>query len=469
MTEVDAISAETETPSAPSPVSNANPASASPPEFTQRAVAKAAGWEVGSQVVGMAIRLGSNLVLTRLLYPEIFGLMSLIHSVLFVLALLSDVGLTQAVVASAREDRDFLDTAWTIHAIRGVGLWVVSVLIAWPVAQLLNEPRMVWLLPLGNIISLWHGFHSIKPWVMRRHMQFVPQIKLDLISNLLSVATMIGMAAMGFGIAATLAGLFVQSLFSTISSYFLPIKLPRPRFMIDPSAKSEILHFGRWIFLSSCLTAVINKGDQLLLGRLLGAAQLGIYQTALALAELPDILVGRIVSSILLPALARVKNHAPQDFAKEYYRIRVWLDALAFTAMGGLIGMSDWVIGLMYDDRYQAAGPMLRLLTVRVAIHVASSLCETCLFAHGQTQFGFRRNVFVSIVTLTAIPIGNHFGGIEGLLWGTIVGRLTAFPALWPAARKQKMLWIRREVLPLPYMAFGYALGTFFVWLLPAV
>ena len=475
VTEVEAISAEKDTPSAaPDVCSRADPpastfTAAPPTTFTNRAVAKAAGWEVGSQVVSMAIRLGSNLILTRLLYPEIFGLMSLLHGVLFVLALLSDVGLTQAVVASAREDRDFLDTAWTIHAIRGTGLWVASLFIAWPCAQLLNEPRMLWLLPLGNLTSLVHGLHSIKPWVMRRHMQFVPQIKLDMAANVLSTGTIIGMASMGFGISATLSGLFVQSIVGTVGSYFLPIKLPRPRFMIDPTARHEIMHFGRWIFFSSCLTAVINKGDQLLLGRLLGAAQLGIYQVALALSELPDILVGRVVSSILLPALAAVKNSAPQDFAKEYYRIRLWLDPLTFTAMGGLMGMSDWIIDLMYDDRYEAAAPMLRLLTLRVAIHVATSLCENTLFAQGQTQFGFRRNVFVSIFTLISIPIGNHFGGVQGLLWGTIVGRLTAFPALWPAAREANMLWLRREILPVPYMAFGYALGKFFVWLLPAV
>ena len=462
---------ELEAPPSATPVSVEKSAPSSRPQATYSAssVARAAGWEVGSQVVGMALRLGSNLILTRLLYPEIFGLMSLLHSILFVLALLSDVGLTQAVMASRREDRDFLDTVWTIHVVRGLGLWFTALLITWPCAKLLNEPALLWLLPVGASIAISQGLISLKPWVLRRRMRIVPLIKLELLGNVLCVATMITLARLGFGIGSTLAGLFVQSAVQCVGSYLLPIALPRPRLMIDPSAKAEIVHFGRWIFFSSCLTAVINKGDQLLLGRLLGATQLGIYQTALALSDIPELLVGRVVSSVLLPALARVKDAAPHEVASQYYRVRSWLDPLTFTAIGGLMGMSDWVIGWLYDDRYEGAAPMLRLLCVRTAIHIASSFCETCLFVQGQTMFGFRRNVFVSTVMMVAIPLGHHLDGVSGLLWGTIVARLTAFPALWPAAKEHGLLWLRRELLPLPCAAIGYGLGRLLVWLLPPV
>ncbi|MFT3922422.1 MAG: oligosaccharide flippase family protein [Myxococcales bacterium] len=467
--DVDAPATATPVPAAQVPAASARVSSQpSTPQATP-SVAHAAGWEVGSQLMAMALRLGSNLILTRLLYPEVFGLMSLLHSVLFVLALLSDVGLTQAVIASRREDREFLDTVWTIHAVRGLGLWLAAVAVAWPCALLLNEPTLLWLLPVGGTVSIFQGLSSLKPWLLRRRMRVVPLIKLELLSNLVLAATMIAMAKLGFGIAATVVGLLAQNVVQIVGSYLLPLELPRPRLLIDATAKAELVHFGRWIFFSSCLTAVINKGDQLLLGRLLGAAQLGIYQTALALSDLPELLVGRVISSVLMPALAQARHVAPHEFAARYYRVRSWLDPLTFTTIGGLMGMSDWVIGVLYDDRYRGAAPMLRLLCIRIALHIAATFCETCLFVQGQSMFGFRRNLFVSAVLVVAIPLGHYLGGVDGLLWGTIAARLTAFPALWPAAKERGHLWLRRELLPLPCIGAGYGLGKLAVWLLPPV
>ncbi len=448
----------------PSPSEGPKPA-ASP----KQRVAKAASWEVGAQVFSLVLRLGSNLILTRLLYPEIFGLMALTQSVSFMLFMLSDVGLSQAVIASSRsDDPRFLDTAWTLQVLRGVLLFVAGAVLTWPCAYLLDEPRLLWLLPLGNIATLIHGFSSTKLFTLRRQMQLVPILKLEMLTASAGAATIIALAYLDFGIAAPIAGIFVSTILTTVVSHLLPGSSRRPSFVLDPTAKREILHFGRWIFLSSCLTAGIHRGDQLLLGRFVGAAQLGIYQVALALSEVPDVLIGRVINGVLFPALAQVHNQAPADFAKQYYRTRLWLDPPTFLAIGGLVGMAGWIIDLLYDDRYSSAAVMLQILALRTAVQISSTLCETCFFAKGESSFSFRRNLFVSVAMLISIPIGHAVAGIEGILWATVVARAFAFPVLWPAAHARGFFRWQRELIPLPFLAAGYALGTLLQWVLPA-
>src|SRR4051812_6290963 len=64
---------------------------------------------------GQALRFAGNLVLTRLLMPEAFGLMVLVNTFLMGLALFSDIGVGTSVIQNKRGDeRAFLDTAWTI-------------------------------------------------------------------------------------------------------------------------------------------------------------------------------------------------------------------------------------------------------------------------------------------------------------------------------------------------------------------
>ena len=64
-------------------------------------------------------------MLTRLLFPEAFGLMALIQTFMIGLAMFSDLGIGPAIIQSDRgEDPDFLNTAWVMQILRGICLWL---------------------------------------------------------------------------------------------------------------------------------------------------------------------------------------------------------------------------------------------------------------------------------------------------------------------------------------------------------
>ena len=93
-------------------------------------VLRAGGWTLAGYGVTLAIRLGSTLIMTRLLAPEMFGVMAIASMVLTILSMMSDLGLQSNIVQSPRgEDPVFLDTAWVVQIVRGVILWVVASLV----------------------------------------------------------------------------------------------------------------------------------------------------------------------------------------------------------------------------------------------------------------------------------------------------------------------------------------------------
>ena len=95
----------------------ATPAAA--PSLAARAL-RASAITMGGFVASQALRLASNLVLTRLLFPEAFGLMALVTVFVMALVMLSDIGTGPAIMGSRRgDDPAFLDTAWTIQILRG--------------------------------------------------------------------------------------------------------------------------------------------------------------------------------------------------------------------------------------------------------------------------------------------------------------------------------------------------------------
>jgi len=283
---------------------------------------------------------------------------------------------------------------------------------------------------------------------------------LDLAASASGLAVMITGARLGYGVKALVVGVLTTASVNALGSHFLP-GTHRVRFGIDAGCRAEIMSFGRWIFFSSCLTAVAQRGDQMLLGRLLGAAMLGVYNIALNLAEMPPTLVSNVLSGALYPALARVRDQAdPKAFADTYYGVRRWLDPLAHIGIGGLAGMATFIIDLLYDDRYQSAAGILVVLAVRASVQVLALSCEYAFIALGESKFSFRRNLYVSSVLLVSMPVGDWVAGAPGVLWASVIARGTALVALWPEAHRRGFMRIGNELLCIPYLAVGYGLGT---------
>jgi O-antigen/teichoic acid export membrane protein len=440
---------------------------AAPPERLRSRLTKAAGIEVAGFGIAQVLRLGSNLVLTRILFPEAFGVMAMLQVLLYGLQMLSDVGLAPAVIRSPRgNDPVFLDTAWSIKVVRGLVQWGVASLLAWPASLLFKEPALLLVIPVGSASSFFMGLYSMRMLLLRRQLRPAPILALDLSSQVLGLATTIVLALGGLGLWALVIGILTSSAAYTALSYALPGTY-RERFRFEQEARQEILRFGRWIYASSIVTFAAGRGDQLVLGRMLGAAGLGVYNIALALAEILDALVVRLIEGVLFPTYSRIHNERPAEFSRIYYRTRLALDALVHTLLGGLIALGPWIVHLLYDPRYHGAAPMLQILALRTSFAVLTAPCETALFAHGLSMYGFRRNAAIAAATFVSMPVGFALGGTIGLVWGTALARTAAIPVLWPAARRAGFLRLHREVLFVPFLALGYAVGRAVLVALP--
>ena len=109
----------------------------------------------------MALRVVSSLILTRLLMPESFGLMTLVSTLVVGISLFADIGMGPNVIQSPRgDDPVFLNTVWTLEVFRGLGIFVVCLLLAWPLSLIYHEPRLISLIPALAFSLVVNGFKS---------------------------------------------------------------------------------------------------------------------------------------------------------------------------------------------------------------------------------------------------------------------------------------------------------------------
>ena len=412
-----------------------------------------------------ALRLGSNLILTRLLFPEAFGLMVVVGIVLFGLTMLSDVGILQAVIQNPRgDDEDFLNTAWTLQIMRGGLLCVLTWCIAYPASLFFDKPELFGLLLAAGGQLVIAGFESTSLLTLRRQ---VASRKLAVIEIGVQFATFVAVVATAMvwqSVWALLIGASIGGLVRLVWSHLIDVGY-RNRLEWDKSAWQEITKFGRWIFGSSVATFLSSQSDRLLLGRLLGMSTLGVYSVALMLSEVVGAAVSRVVSGVLYPVFSRVSQEEPEMLRDEYYAARLRLDAAALPALGALTMLGDFIVILLWDLRYVEAGWMLRVLAIRAAFACIMLPCEVCLVATGESRFGFIRSVVRMFAVLIGVPLGYAWGGAEGLVLAVALSEVPAAFILWPAAARRGLFKITREIRAFVFFGLGVMLASYIRYL----
>jgi O-antigen/teichoic acid export membrane protein len=437
-----------------------------PPRPSLKALAvRSASWTVAGQLVTQGLRLVSNIILARLLFPEAFGLMAIVSVFVAGLNMFSDLGIGPSIVYNRRgEEPDFLNTAWTIQIIRGAVITLGAMSLAWPVAKIYDSPELIGLLVVTGFAGVIQGFDSTALQTLQRKLQLGAIIRLELVAQVVTILVMVAWALQSPTVWALVAGTLSGTLTKTVLSHlYLPRFAHRLRW--DPAAAREIYHFGSWIFLSSIFTFIGVQGDRLLLGYYLSMSMLGVYSVATRFSEAFVNLQARLTHSVLFPLFSETARSSPELLVGRYYRIRLWTDLVFLTTSGLLAATGHVLIDVLYDERYEQAGWILQALAIQVGMSAVLTSEETLLFSRGKTYYGFARSLVRAIWIVVGIPISWHLGGLRGVVWCVALSELPVMVVIWIGMAKENLLRPLLESRSLAIWIASYSVG----WLATAV
>jgi O-antigen/teichoic acid export membrane protein len=332
--------------------------------------------------------------------------MALVNVFIMGLHLFSDVGIGISIIQNKRGDEpDFLNTAWTLQVIRGIGVWCICLLLAYPVSNLYGEPQLQWVIPLVGINSVMDGFCSTALVTLGRHMAVKKLTILELTAQFIQITVMCIWAWLSPSLWALVAGSFTYSLVKLIWSHRL-IAGQTNRFQWEKTAVREIFNFGRWVFLSTSLMFLAEQADRLLLGKLFSLELLGVYGIALTLSDLPRQVAIALSMRVLLPATSKLADLPRSEMRARILPHRQRLLLILTLGMVCLIGAGDLLILFLYDDRYAAAAWMLPLLALGIWPRLLCCSIDSTLTALGKVQYQTVGNFFRLLSTVAGIWIG---------------------------------------------------------------
>jgi O-antigen/teichoic acid export membrane protein len=419
-------------------------------------VARSASWIILGYGGSQAMRLASNLILTRLLFPEAFGLMALLSVVTVGLTMFSDVGISPSISQSKRgDDADFLNTAWTIQVVRGLGLWIVACLMAYPLALFYDQPDLASYLPVAALSLLIAGFNPTRIETAHRHLLMGRLTALDLLSQLIALVVMVLLALMLQSVAALVIGGVIGALAKLALTHFYLPGLHN-RFRLEKPAMQELVSFGKWIFLSTVFWFFASQGDKAILGKFLTLETLGIYNIGYFLAYFPVLLGMNVSSRIMIPVYREGTDSG------RITRLRYLLSS---GVSGLLIVMAltgPWLVDALYDDRYISSGAIVVVLSIGFIPLVIGMTYDQAALAAGDSRRFFIYNALRSTLQVLLLLAGAIYAGLIGAIVGMSLSMiLSHFALIWLARAHHAWDW-RHDFW---FASLGVAVAWLALWL----
>jgi len=408
---------------------------------------RSASWSMAGYGASQALRLASNLILTRLLFPEAFGLMALITMVLVGLSLFSDLGIDPAISQSKRgDDPDFLNTAWTLQVIRGFILFGVLCGIAGPLATFYEEPLLATYLPIAGLSLILSGFQPSRVATAQRHLAMGRMTALELVSQVIGLIVMIGLAYATQSVLALVVGSVLQTCaLLVLNLVFLPGQ--KNRFRWEKTAVSELIGFGKWIFLSTAFFFFSSQGDKAVLGKVLSLDMLGIYNIGFFLASFPVALGMHVAYRVLIP----VYRERPASESAENFRK---LSRMRHAATAGVVSMvfalalfGPWLVDFLYDDRYALAGGIVVLVCVVKMLQSIGITYDNAALAAGDSRRFFLVNAARALLQMGCLILGFALFGLIGGILGIGVALICGHPFVVWLARSHQVWDARHDLL----------------------
>ncbi|WP_151669209.1 oligosaccharide flippase family protein [Nitrincola schmidtii] len=422
-------------------------------------------------VLGQVIRLGSNLILTRLLAPDMFGVMMIAFIFLAGISMLSDLGLKDKFIQSKNSyNEGFINTCWSMQVVRGGIISLITIVLAIILYYLnvmgfvkedtaYSAPELPVILALISLTSLLNGFNSIAMYDHSRNLRLIVLAKIHLISQLVSTGMMLIVALYYREIWVLLIAPLLDAGIKLFLSYYYSGNM-KAKFEFEKKSLKEIVSFSKWIFIGSSLGYLALNADRILLGIFLTAEELGVFSIAFMLAMAGKELFSKIVKSVAYPKLSQIARDKPSELKCVMYSLRMKIDILTYSTAGFLAGFGSIIILVLYDERYTDAGWMLEIMSLAL-VFVGLNVSQQALLAMSKAFSFALIHVLGTIYVIVGIPLAFHFYGIQGVILFIATKSIATMPILFYLQHKYGLLNLKREIIAFPVLIAFYYIGLY--------
>lgn len=362
-------------------------------------------------------------ILARLLAPNEFGLFAIAGLTMSLLEIFTETGINTILVQNAKKLNSYVSSAWVVSIFRGFLISAVMVMGAGLVSNFFVTPEARGLIILAALIPLFRGF--INPAIARfqTELEFRKEFLFRIVIFFFEVTTVILVAYKTGSASSIVWGLIVAAILEVLFSFIFIS--PRPTLKPEIDKVKYILGRGKWITGIGILDYFIQNGDNIFVGKLLGASPLGIYQMSYQVSTLPVTEVSNILSKVTLPVFVRMDDEN-KNLTSAYKRLLVFIVAVTLPIAIIFILFADTLVQFLLGPEWSEVSTLIAPLAV-------FAFCKSLVLSSYAVLLARRRQEYVIVISLTGfigmfasiIPLIQRFG-IQGAAYAALIGAVVS-------------------------------------------
>ena len=318
-------------------------------------------WVITLRIINRGLGFIRTIILARLLAPEDFGLLGIALLSLSTLETLSQTGFQPALVQKKINVEPYLDTAWTVSAIRGTLLFCILFFSAPLIAKFFSSPDAISVIRVIALFPLLSGLRNIGVIFFQKELEFNMQFYYEFSATCANLIIAITLAFVLRNVWALVWGGLAANLTRLSMSYILHPYRPKLRFRKEKF--QELFGFGKWVLGSSLLVFLVTQGDDIFVGKVLGITALGLYQIAYTFSNLPATEITHVISQVTFPAYSKLQDQ-PTKLKEAYLRVLHVTTFLSIPLTVGIIVLAPQFIHLLLGEKWLPAAPAVQVLAL---------------------------------------------------------------------------------------------------------
>lgn len=330
----------------------------------------------------------------------------------------SETGLHAALIQKKENIADDLDTAWTIAALRGTVIFLVLIAAAPLIADFFGSRDAIAVIRVIGLSAIMAGFRNIGIVYFQKELEFRKQFLYEFTATLATMIVSVFLAFVLRSVWALVWGSIAAAAVRLVSSFCLHPY--RPKFRIKAQRAGELLRFGKWLLLSGTLVFLINQGDDIFLGKMLGITALGFYQMAFFISNMPSTEITNLVAHVTFPAYSQM--NAEIDRIKASYRkVLLFTMSLSIPMTGAIYILSEDFVRLFLGDKWLPVVSPIHILVFAGFVRSIAATTGPIFKSMGQPHKDtFWQSIRLAVLAALIYPFALKWG-IEGVCAAVLI------------------------------------------------
>jgi O-antigen/teichoic acid export membrane protein len=364
-------------------------------------------WVTIDKTGGYFLVFVSNLVLARLLMPEDFGCIAMLHVFLAIADIIIHGGFGSALIQKKNPTHVDYTSVFYVNLTISIVLYGILFFTAPVIARFYSMPLLCIVLRVQAIELIINSFTVVQLSILKKNLKFKAIAIRNLVSHFVGLTACIVCAVFGLGV----WSLVINAIVSRICGVLLLWKASfwRPTWEFSWPSVKELFGFGGFMLLSSIISTIYNELQSLLVGKFYSATDLGYVNQAKKLEGIPSGALASVVTQVSFPVFSKLQD----NIEALKYGLKKNIKSVQYInlpMMMLLIVIAEPLIELLYGERWMASVPYFQILCVSRFFGVIIPLNMSIISAKGKGKLYFITQLIKFGFSIIVIIISVHHG-----------------------------------------------------------